>query len=522
METTPIEVTSAPPPAILNGAPAPATWAPAQPAALPMPIPVGQIVARMQAVKEIVKDVLEDGVHYGYAFGDGKTKDEGDKKSRKCLLKPGFDVLCLTFQFQPDFQEMPGNVVRQDFVMISYKCLLTHIPTGRVIATGIGSCNSKEEKYRWKPGSGSRACPECGKATIFKAKDRAEFYCWAKKGGCGAKFPDNDQRITAQKTEREENDNAYNHLNTIQKMAQKRAGIAAIIPACGLSNEFTQDLEDIEANQAAARPPQEEWAHEEPPVHDGPGAWEKGVEREPALTAQHVHNVVRDGLKTCTTLPGLSNFKGLLVSRSKENSLWFTEHVKEMLAAKHRELTASPAPTPEPEQPTQPTEPPHSNGIPAEKVMKAVEGVNLLLKDAKTHEDFARIRDNCKTEGGVYTHPVIVQTINNAYKAAFPEAPDARDARHSPPPATGEVCRDRVKDIQSKSGPKKDGSEYTRFTIETEANGFFTTFNPELAERASQAKAEGSEVEISFVMNGRWKDIRDLKLALTETTPTLL
>lgn len=73
--------------------------------------------------------------------------------------------------------------------------------------------------------------------------------------------------------------------------------------------------------------------------------------------------------------------------------------------------------------------------------------------------------------------------------------------------------RDTVKDIQSKSGPKKDGSTYTRYSIETLGNGFFTTFNPNFADVAQEAKNGGQEVVITFRANGRWKDVEDIKVA---------
>lgn len=73
--------------------------------------------------------------------------------------------------------------------------------------------------------------------------------------------------------------------------------------------------------------------------------------------------------------------------------------------------------------------------------------------------------------------------------------------------------RDYIKDIQSKSGPKKDGSTYTRYSIETQANGFFTTFNPNFADVATEAKSAGQEAIITFRANGRWKDVEDIKVA---------
>ncbi|HLP30108.1 MAG TPA: hypothetical protein VK150_02025, partial [Geothrix sp.] len=228
METT---TAPAPVPATLNGNGH--AVALAQPSANPleMPVPVQAVIARHEAIQEIVRGVFQDGTHYGEIPGTSKDKDG---KPKKTLLKPGFDTLCEAFQFAPDFIKQPESVETDKFINLVYKCVLTS-STGRVVTTGIGSCNSKEEKYRWKPGV-KRACPACGSTTaLLKSKDRPEWFCWAKKDGCGAKFPLNDERITSQKVEREENDNAWNHHNTLTKMAQKRAGMAAIITACGIS-----------------------------------------------------------------------------------------------------------------------------------------------------------------------------------------------------------------------------------------------------------------------------------------------
>ncbi|HKP97730.1 MAG TPA: ERF family protein [Fibrobacteria bacterium] len=74
-------------------------------------------------------------------------------------------------------------------------------------------------------------------------------------------------------------------------------------------------------------------------------------------------------------------------------------------------------------------------------------------------------------------------------------------------------ARDLILDIQSKSGPKKDGSTYTRYSIETRNNGFFTTFNRAFADLAMDAKNAGQEVVIRYKTNGRWKDIESIRLA---------
>jgi hypothetical protein len=113
------------------------------------------------------------------------------------------------------------------------------------MAEGIGSCNSMEGRYRWR--DAKRSCPSCGSAAIIKGK--AEYgggwVCFKKQGGCGKNFQDGDQSIESQPLGKIENDDPYTLANTILKMAQKRAHVAATLNATGASRIFTQDVEDM-------------------------------------------------------------------------------------------------------------------------------------------------------------------------------------------------------------------------------------------------------------------------------------
>ena len=117
-------------------------------------------------------------------------------------------------------------------------------------------------------------------------------------------------------------------------------------------------------------------------------------------------------------------------------------------------------------------------------------------------------------EGKTGTAPAALQE-----EAVFiPAPPPYRGKREQEPaPLVGtgseSPIRDQVKEIQSKSGPKKDGSTYTRYSIETLRNGFFTTFNAAFADLAMDAKSSGQEVIIRYRANGRWKDVEDIRLA---------
>ena len=110
-----------------------------------------------------------------------------------------------------------------------------------------------ESKFRWR--TAERVCPACGATAIIKGK--AEYgggwLCFAKKGGCGAKFSDDDESITSQAVGRAENPDLADTYNTILKMSKKRAHIDAVLTATAASDIFAQDLDDLP--RAEVEPP---------------------------------------------------------------------------------------------------------------------------------------------------------------------------------------------------------------------------------------------------------------------------
>jgi hypothetical protein len=74
------------------------------------------------------------------------------------------------------------------------------------------------------------------------------WVCFKKKDGCGAKFRDGDSEIESQSAGKVANEDVAELQNTIKKMADKRALIAATLVATGCSDIFTQDIEDMPAS----------------------------------------------------------------------------------------------------------------------------------------------------------------------------------------------------------------------------------------------------------------------------------
>lgn len=200
--------------------------------------------ARVHALDEFYRGVMHEGTDYGVIPGTQKPT----------LYQPGAQLLDGIFGLAPTFEELPTSIRDWDrgIFAIDARCRLVDKRSGTVVAEGIGHCNSKEDRYRWR--SGGRSCPSCGAAAIIKSKFGAPgWLCWDKRDGCGARFEPGDARIEGE-ADRQENDDPYSLVNTLVKMAQKRAHIAATLNATGASRIFTQDVEDMPEFQRGPSP----------------------------------------------------------------------------------------------------------------------------------------------------------------------------------------------------------------------------------------------------------------------------
>ena len=243
------------------------------------------IAARIEELQRFVKAYMVEDEDFGVIPGTEKPT----------LYKPGAEKLCDVYGFQRLF-EVTARVEDWDRGLFHYevRCDLVSMRNGLTIAQGLGNANSKEERYRWR--MQSRSCPSCGKETIIKGKAEfgGGFLCYAKKGGCGAKFTDGDTAITGQAVGRIENDEPFTLVNTLLKMAKKRALVDAVLSATRSSGIFTQDMEDLageheaaeRAPLKAARPagrqapdPRPQWAPAEP--GDAPNCGGMSSEGEP-------------------------------------------------------------------------------------------------------------------------------------------------------------------------------------------------------------------------------------------------
>ncbi len=199
----------------------------------------GQILLvkqQMEMIRDCQRQIMVNGEDFGIIPGTG---------SKPTLLKPGAEKLCMLFKLstkiEKTIREMPGGHREYEITVTLHR----REEDGEFFGAGVGICSTMESKYRWR--NQGRKCPVCGKEAIIKGKAEygGGYVCFKKKDGCGAKFSDQDERITAQNVGKTENPDIADTYNTVLKMSKKRALVDAVLTATAASQLFTQDLEEM-------------------------------------------------------------------------------------------------------------------------------------------------------------------------------------------------------------------------------------------------------------------------------------
>ena len=218
----------------------------------------------------IVRRELKDGLDFGVIPGTNKPT----------LLKPGAEKLAKLLNCYDDY-EIIERIEDWGKPLFRYliRCTLIEMSSGTKVSSGLGECNSYESKYRYrwieeenlplgvrKEDLKSRD----GRKTLFEFDFALEKRETTGKYGKPKEYWDAfDKAIkdgTARRTEKETksgkkmfghemtigttqyqapNPDIFDQINTILKMAKKRALVDAALSAGRLSDLFTQDLEDF-------------------------------------------------------------------------------------------------------------------------------------------------------------------------------------------------------------------------------------------------------------------------------------
>lgn len=233
-----------------------------------------QEAEQRRLLSQYIQQQMVEGTDYGVIPGT----------QNKTLLKPGAEKLTTLFRCVPQFtiQQKIENWETGLF-FYQFQCQIVTQDNNTVVAEGVGSCSTYESRYRWR--KQDLACPACGANAIKKSKfpprnrpnDKPGFYCFSKAGGCGAEFDHDDTDITSQPVGRVQNPDITDCVNTVLKMAKKRAMVDASISLARCSDIFTQDVEDFDPPEPAHTPP----AKQSPAPAPKQEPTQPPVEREP-------------------------------------------------------------------------------------------------------------------------------------------------------------------------------------------------------------------------------------------------
>ncbi len=236
-------------------------------------MPIEIAISRRAEMIEFVRKIMHDGTDYGLIPGTEK----------KTLLKPGAEKLITFFGFSVSLEILTSNEEwRAEEPLFFYLYRVSLHKDGKLVAEGDGSANSMESKHRYRwitlddlPGGTKIADLLTKDGTISEfqfAIDKAQTSGkYGKPAEYWQKFNDAIADGSAAPIERHTkngdrpayeikstlyripNPDIANQVNTIQKMAQKRALVCAVLVACNASEFFTQDMEDM--SQSSFSPP---------------------------------------------------------------------------------------------------------------------------------------------------------------------------------------------------------------------------------------------------------------------------
>jgi hypothetical protein len=183
------------------------------------PRAITQKLDAIEAFQQIVQKQLRKDHDYGIIPGTQKPT----------LLKPGAEKIAKLLNLA-DTYEIVEKIEDWDKPFFSYtvRCTLTELASGTVVCSYLANCNSYENKYRW------RWVPEWKLTEDQKAEVAEDLVpCESRRTQRGSanfyRFP---------------NDAIYDQVNTLMKMAEKRAMISAVLSVGRLSLLFTVDLDD--------------------------------------------------------------------------------------------------------------------------------------------------------------------------------------------------------------------------------------------------------------------------------------
>src|SRR4030042_1674367 len=193
-------------------------------------ISVQSVKVQFDMVNELYRTIMVQDEHFG--------KIPGTKKDT--LFKAGAEKLNLLFKLVPKIDKEEKTDMGNGHREIEMTIGLYHKGTEALWGQGTGSCSTMESKYRYRSGDNFEVTED---AIPKDAKEKKTEY---RKQGFGMKKVDGAWVwVKYLSEEKSENPDIADIYNTVRKMAYKRALVSATITATGVSDIFTQDVEDF-------------------------------------------------------------------------------------------------------------------------------------------------------------------------------------------------------------------------------------------------------------------------------------
>lgn len=217
------------------------------------PLTAADVVDQVQLIQQVMAQVMKPETHYGIIPGTPKPT----------LYQPGAEKLAVTFHLsqrvdQETIIDLPNEHREYRYIVGLYQ-------GNYLVGQAVGSATTMESKWRYRKGDPiGTGQPLPSNYWELKKSDPAAAAKAIGGSGYGA-LPIMPNGKPADKGKGEkgqwqivkyqdkvENPNPADLWNTAQKIAFKRAYVNAVIKATASSDLFTQDLEDMAANDKAA------------------------------------------------------------------------------------------------------------------------------------------------------------------------------------------------------------------------------------------------------------------------------
>ena len=188
---------------------------------------VPELMEQVQIIQQVMRNVMKENEHYGKIAGCG------DKPT---LLKPGAEKIGMVFHIGSE-----PEITRESDGFDTHFHIRTRMfqqQTGITLGYGVGEGSTSESKWAWR----KAVCTEEFEAT---PETRRRVH-WQKK-----------YRSDACEAVQQVRQNPADIINTVLKMAIKRAEVDGIRKVTACSDVFAQDLDEDHIREAVGGDPEE-------------------------------------------------------------------------------------------------------------------------------------------------------------------------------------------------------------------------------------------------------------------------